>query len=86
MGVEKQLDSGLERLGFSDRAELVDRAISYQSLLLKWNKVTNLTAITEPDQVITHHLLDAFAVNPWITGNQILDVGSGGGIPGIPGA
>ena len=84
MSVEQQLDSGLERLGFSDRADLVDRAISYQSLLLKWNKVTNLTAITDPEQVITHHLLDAFAVNPWITGKKILDVGSGGGIPGIP--
>jgi 16S rRNA (guanine527-N7)-methyltransferase len=84
MNLETRLAEGLRTLGLSDTERLVEASLHFQALLLKWNKVTNLTAITSPEQVITHHLLDAFAVDPYITGHTILDVGSGGGIPGIP--
>lgn len=63
----------------------------YAELLQKWNSVHNLTAIDAPEQVLTHHLLDSLAivrpVRALLAGRsdvQLLDVGSGGGLPGIP--
>ncbi len=52
-------------------------------MLLKWNKVYNLTAITAPQKIITHHLLDSLAVLPYVQGDNVIDVGCGGGLPGI---
>ena len=84
MGIETQLRQGLEELGIEVSDDGLKSILQYQALLLKWNKVTNLTAITEPELVVSHHLLDALAVNPFIAGHRVLDVGSGGGLPGIP--
>ncbi len=70
-------------LGAAQRAQLT----AYLELLAKWNKTYNLTAIREPQRMVTHHLLDALAVVPHLPGTaglRILDVGSGGGVPGIP--
>jgi 16S rRNA (guanine527-N7)-methyltransferase len=53
-------------------------------LLAKWNKVHNLTAVRDPEEMITLHLLDALSVLPYLQGSSLLDVGSGGGLPGIP--
>lgn len=79
------LAAGLEALGLAvskaDRARL----IAYAELLLKWNKVYNLTAIRDPAEVITLHLLDSLAVLPHLAAvRRLADVGSGGGLPGIP--
>ena len=81
------LKSGIAALGLSlsdaQRAQLT----AYLALLAKWNKTYNLTAIREPQRMITHHLLDALAVVPHLParpGLRVLDVGSGGGVPGIP--
>ena len=52
--------------------------------LLKWNQAYNLTAITDPAQVLTHHLLDSLAAQPELLGTNIADVGTGGGFPGLP--
>jgi 16S rRNA (guanine527-N7)-methyltransferase len=52
--------------------------------LARWNQRFNLTAITEPAAMITHHLLDSLAVNPDLTGEHIADVGTGAGFPGLP--
>ena len=66
----------------------IDKLLAYLDLLLRWNKVYNLTALRQPDQVLSHHLLDCLAVLPplrrWADGRRlnILDVGSGGGLPG----
>ena len=79
MGIETQLRQGLEELGIEVSDDGLKSILQYQALLLKWNKVTNLTAITEPELVVSHHLLDALAVNPFIAGHRVLDVGSGGG-------
>lgn len=67
------------------------KLLAYLTLLEKWNRVYNLTAIRDPDEMITHHLLDALAVLPFLLEKiksdsflRILDVGTGGGVPGIP--
>ncbi len=52
--------------------------------LLKWNKAYNLTAITAPGEILTHHLLDSLAAQPDLLGTTIADVGTGAGFPGLP--
>jgi 16S rRNA (guanine527-N7)-methyltransferase len=81
------LESGIAALGLSLSGAQRGRLAAYVALLAKWNKTYNLTAIREPQRMITHHLLDALAVVPHLPaqpGLRVLDVGSGGGVPGIP--
>jgi len=64
-----------------------ERLSRYVELLDKWNRTYNLTAIREPERIVTHHVLDALAVLPHLPPREslsLLDVGSGGGVPGIP--
>lgn len=81
---------GVERLGLALDARQQQRLLQYAELLLRWNRIHNLTAIDRPEQLLTHHLLDSLAVAPTITARaggrnmRLLDVGSGGGLPGIP--
>jgi 16S rRNA (guanine527-N7)-methyltransferase len=79
------LAEGLVTLGLALPADTQTRLIAFGELLLKWNKVYNLTAIRAPQEVITHHLLDSLAVLPHLDGvRSLADIGSGGGLPGIP--
>ncbi len=79
-----QIGRGLEQLGLSMPPDAVSRAAEYLLLLSRWNKVTNLTAVTDTTEMVGTHLMDSFSVAPLITGKQVIDVGSGAGLPGIP--
>lgn len=81
-----QLASGLNELGLVLDASQQEKLLAYVALLTKWNKVYSLTAIREPERMVTHHLLDSLAPLPHFKGDniRILDVGSGFGTPGIP--
>lgn len=60
------------------------KLIEYLELLYKWNKAYNITAIRDPHAMVPLHLLDSLSVAPHVHGNRVIDVGTGGGLPGIP--
>jgi 16S rRNA (guanine527-N7)-methyltransferase len=85
MSAREQLHLGLIGQGLADRPELEQKLWQYLQMLSKWNKVYNLTAIRDLEQMISHHLLDSLAVLPCLDGvGRLVDIGSGGGLPGIP--
>ena len=79
------LAHGLAQLNLSLSPTTKQKLLDYLALVQKWNKVYNLTALRDPQQMLTHHVLDSLAVAPYIAGaKSLLDVGSGAGLPGIP--
>jgi 16S rRNA (guanine527-N7)-methyltransferase len=78
------LSAGLTALGTPLSAAAQQKLLAFRDLLLKWNKTYNLTALRDPAQAISHHLLDSLAILPHVSDGALLDVGSGGGLPGIP--
>ena len=80
----KKLADGLKAMQLPLSTASQEKLIAYLHLLQKWNKAFNLTAITDFDKMISYHLLDSLSVAPYLTGNNIVDVGSGAGLPGIP--
>src|SRR5262249_23505604 len=72
------------RLGVKLEPRHLDQFRSYLDLLLSWNRKINLTAITDPEQVLDKHFLDSLAVAPLIPAGRLIDVGAGAGFPGIP--
>ena len=78
------LADGLAELGIALPDAVQRQLLAFRDLLLKWNKTYNLTALRDPDQAISHHLLDSLAILPHVGSGPLLDVGSGGGLPGIP--
>jgi 16S rRNA (guanine527-N7)-methyltransferase len=77
------LASGIAQMGLDVSRETQEKLLAYMALLQKWNKVYNLTAVREPSEMVTLHLLDSLSVLPFIKARNLLDVGSGGGLPGI---
>jgi 16S rRNA (guanine527-N7)-methyltransferase len=69
---------------YSLSADIEKKFIKYLELLTQWNKVFNLTSIRDPHEMIMLHLLDSLAINPYLHGTRIIDVGTGAGLPGIP--
>jgi 16S rRNA (guanine527-N7)-methyltransferase len=84
MTVETQLVQGLAALELQLPQPAQDRLLRYLALLQKWNRTYNLTAIREPSRLVTHHLLDCLAAIPHVPSGMLVDIGSGGGLPGIP--
>ncbi len=79
--LESQLNKGLAALGLPTDAAA--KLLAFQAELQKWNATYNLTAIRDPAQMVTRHLLDSLAVAPLLKG-RVLDVGAGAGLPSIP--
>jgi 16S rRNA (guanine527-N7)-methyltransferase len=84
MKLTDKLTAGITALGINVPADAQQRMLDYLALVEKWNKAYNLTAVREPEKMLTHHLLDSLAVLPHVRGGRVLDVGSGAGLPGIP--
>jgi 16S rRNA (guanine527-N7)-methyltransferase len=78
------LAEGLKGLGLPLSQEASGKLLAYVELLMKWNRTYNLTAIREPERMVSHHLIDSLAVLPHLPQGSLVDVGSGGGLPGIP--
>lgn len=83
-GLAPALAAGLAELGLSLPQAAQERMLAFCWLLLKWNKTYNLTALRDPQQALSHHLLDSLAIVPHVGEGALLDVGAGGGLPGIP--
>jgi 16S rRNA (guanine527-N7)-methyltransferase len=75
---------GLERLALPADDRLLDDLLAYLAELIRWNKAYNLTAVRDPQEMVFRHILDAYSVQPYISGTRIIDVGTGAGLPGIP--
>lgn len=85
MNLSEDLVAGSSALGVALDAVQQQKLLDYIALIVKWNKVYNLTAVREPEAMIGHHLLDSLAVLPHLAGvRRLIDVGSGAGLPGIP--
>jgi len=82
--LKELLLSGAKTLDVNIDHHNADQFMMYLELLLRWNKAFNLTAVTDPKQVVIKHFLDSIAVAPYVSGQRILDVGAGAGLPGIP--
>ncbi|MDR2852172.1 MAG: 16S rRNA (guanine(527)-N(7))-methyltransferase RsmG [Burkholderiaceae bacterium] len=85
---EVDLREGAAALGVCLSPTQCQQLLDYGALILKWSRIYNLTALHDPTQVLTHHLLDSLAVLPglqrqWPGAGRLLDVGSGAGLPGV---
>jgi 16S rRNA (guanine527-N7)-methyltransferase len=78
------LAQGIAEAGLPIDAQKQQKLLAYLTLMQKWNKVHNLTAVRDADEMVVLHLLDSLVVLPFIDGKALLDVGSGPGLPGIP--
>jgi 16S rRNA (guanine527-N7)-methyltransferase len=80
-GLKAQLANGLKQLGVDESC--APALLAYLDELQKWNAAYNLTAVREPREMVTRHLLDSLVMCPYVK-MPLLDVGSGAGLPGIP--
>ena len=79
------LTAGLRELGVAECPSAADNLLRYSEILREKNKVMNLTAITDPTEIVTRHFLDCAALAPYMPQDgRVLDVGTGAGFPGMP--
>ncbi len=78
------LRHGIDHMGLTLTDDAIARLLDYQALLERWNATYNLTAVRDPGEMITRHLLDSLAILPYVHGATLGDLGTGPGLPGIP--
>ena len=78
-----QLARGAKKMGVALSDDQAEQLLAYMALLNKWNKASNLTSVRKPDEMVSRHLLDSLSILPFVGAGRWLDVGSGGGMPGV---
>lgn len=86
LDLKAQLDEGCAALSIDLSEAQKQQLLDYVALLVKWNKVYNLTSVRDPAQMLSRHILDSLSVLPYLDAPSLLDVGTGGGLPGVPAA
>ena len=71
-------------MGLSLDEDRQEKLLAFLGLLNKWNRAYNLTAVRDERVMVSRQLLDSLSILPWVTTDHLLDVGAGGGLPGIP--
>lgn len=82
--MRKQLDILLSQTQLEVTEEQKDKLIQLVKLLNKWNKAYNLTSVRDPEDMLVKHILDSLVVSPYLDGSELIDVGTGPGLPGLP--
>lgn len=83
-GLSERLRRGAEGLGMALTDSQVQSLIAFLGLLAQWSRAYSLTAVRDPDEMLTRHLLDSLSVRPYLYGERVLDLGTGAGFPGLP--
>jgi len=84
VSLQQKLEQGLAALSLSANAEQRRLYLAFLHLFNKWNRAYNLSAVRDLEQMLTRHLFDSLSICPFFDAATCLDVGSGGGLPGIP--
>jgi 16S rRNA (guanine527-N7)-methyltransferase len=82
--IQQQIADGLERLDQQVPPGAVERLARLVEELERWNRKVNLTAIGDPGEMITSHIIDSLSVRPLLQGKRVIDIGTGAGFPGLP--
>jgi 16S rRNA (guanine527-N7)-methyltransferase len=82
--LNQRLTRGLAALGLRLDAGQRECLIAFLLVLTRWNRAYNLTAVRDPAEMVPRHLLDSLALDPYLGGSSVLDLGTGAGLPGIP--
>ncbi len=82
--IDLQLAGGIAKMRIELAPAQLDLLLEYLRQLCKWNSVYNLTAVRDPRDMVARHLLDSLSLLPYVTGDSLLDVGTGAGLPGVP--
>lgn len=83
MELDRSLAAGLAQAGLTLDVRARRLLLDYIALLVKWNRVYNLTSVRKPQDMLTRHILDSLVVLPFVQGPRVLDVGTGAGLPGM---
>jgi len=81
--LREKLQKGIGKLGFTLPGGAEEKLLAYLAMLVKWNGAYNLTAVRDPEQMVVKHLLDSLSILPHVHGKTLIDVGTGGGLPGF---
>lgn len=80
----QRIADAADALGIALPDLAIQHLLNYRDLIVKWNRVYNLTSVGSADQMIERHLIDSLSIAPLIKRGSVLDIGSGAGLPGIP--